>query len=88
MAFLRGIGPEEVAGHMLAGQTPTHVLTEAPAGGSLGGIKLVTDSGWVAARPSGTEPIYKIYAESYVSTDHLKQLLSATQDLIERGGSR
>ena len=52
------------------------------AGAAIGGIKLSTENGWIAARPSGTEDIYKIYAESFVSAEHLTQLQSDAQAII------
>lgn len=85
IAYLRDIKAADVSGGELAGRPITHALTDAPSGGALGGIKLVTDSGWVAARPSGTEPIYKIYAESFVSPQHVQQLLESARQLLEQG---
>lgn len=61
----------------LAGEPVTGILTKAPANDALiGGVKVVTDQGWFAARPSGTEPVYKIYAESFRGEDHLAQILA------------
>ena len=88
IAFLRDIGTADVEGADLAGRPISSALTEAPTGGSLGGIKLVTDSGWIAARPSGTEPIYKIYAESFISGEHLQSLLDSARTLLEQGVDR
>ena len=88
IALLRGITADDVAGGELAGRPITHALTDAPTGGRLGGIKLVTDHGWIAARPSGTEPIYKIYAESFVSPEHLQDLLDSAKVLLEQGVDR
>jgi phosphoglucomutase len=88
IAFLRGITADDVAGGELAGRPIAAALTDAPAGGSFGGIKLTTDHGWIAARPSGTEPIYKIYAESFVSPDHLQDLLDSARTLLEQGVDR
>ena len=85
IAFLRAISPDDVTGGELGGRPISSALTDAPAGGRLGGIKLVTDQGWIAARPSGTEPIYKIYAESFVSADHLHTLLDSARTLLEQG---
>jgi phosphoglucomutase len=88
IALLRHMTAEDVAGGELAGRPITSALTDAPTGGRLGGIKLVTDHGWIAARPSGTEPIYKIYAESFVSANHLQDLLASTRVLLEQGVDR
>jgi phosphoglucomutase len=88
IALLRGITPGDVSGGELAGRPITEALTNAPTGGGLGGIKLVTDHGWIAARPSGTEPIYKIYGESFVSPAHLTDLLESTRGLLEQGVDR
>jgi len=88
IGLLRGISAEDVAGGELAGTVITRALTNAPTGGRLGGIKLVTDRGWIAARPSGTEPIYKIYAESFVSAQHLDDLLGSARTLLEQGVDR
>jgi phosphoglucomutase len=60
------------------------VLTAAPGNGqSFGGIKVVTDNGWFAARPSGTEDVYKIYAESFRSENHLRQIQDDAQRAID-----
>lgn len=67
----------------LAGDDIVSAITEAPANGAaIGGLKVTTERGWFAARPSGTEPIYKIYAESSDSEAHLEQLLAEAQQLI------
>lgn len=67
----------------LAGDAVTGVMTKAPANGALiGGIKVTTANGWFAARPSGTEPVYKIYCESLVSAEHLELLAAEAQQLV------
>ncbi len=67
----------------LAGEPITAIMTTAPANGEpIGGLKVVTANGWFAARPSGTEPIYKIYAESFVSPAHLKQIQDEAQSIV------
>ena len=67
----------------LGGETVRTVLTTAPGNGqSLGGIKVVADNGWFAARPSGTEDVYKIYAESFKSEPHLRQIQQEAQAAI------
>ena len=59
------------------------MLTEAPGNGSpIGGLKVITANGWFAARPSGTEDVYKIYAESFRDADHLRQIQDEAQALI------
>ena len=68
----------------LAGDRITSVLTKAPGNNAaIGGIKVVTDNAWFAARPSGTEALFKIYAESFVSQAHLEQVLSEAQTMID-----
>jgi phosphoglucomutase len=67
----------------LAGEKITAVLTEAPGNGAaIGGLKVTTDSAWFAARPSGTEDVYKIYAESFRGADHLAQVQEAARDVV------
>ena len=69
----------------LAGSPITAVHTQAPGNGAaIGGIKVSTEQGWFAARPSGTEDIYKIYAESFAGENHLQQLIDEGQSLIKR----
>jgi phosphoglucomutase len=70
---------------LLAGETVTAVLDKAPGNGEpLGGVKVVSEGGWFAARPSGTEDIYKIYAESFRGEEHLQQVQSDAQAAITR----
>ena len=58
-------------------------MTNAPGNNeSIGGVKVTTKNGWFAARPSGTEDIYKIYAESFLSKDHLKQIIDEAQTIV------
>ena len=59
------------------------MLTAAPAGGALGGVKVVTATGWFAARPSGTEDVYKLYAESFTGTEHLERILAEAQQVVD-----
>jgi len=67
----------------LAGDPITARLTSAPGNGaSIGGLKVTTDNGWFAARPSGTEDVYKLYAESFKGPDHLTQIQSEAQDIV------
>ena len=68
----------------LAGEAIDRVLTEAPGNGaSIGGVKIETKNGWFAARPSGTEALYRIYAESFINQAHLQQLLAQAQALVD-----
>ena len=69
----------------LAGEAITAVLDHAPGNGAaIGGIKVVTSNGWFAARPSGTEDIYKIYAESFTGADHLQRILQEAQAIVDQ----
>lgn len=69
----------------LAGDAVVDMVTKAPGNDAIiGGIKVTTANGWFAARPSGTEPIYKIYCESFVSEEHLTQLAEEAQELVQR----
>lgn len=80
---LAGLSPSQVSATELAGQDITAKLTEAPGNGAaIGGLKVTTDDAWFAARPSGTEDVYKIYAESFVSQEHLEQVQNAARDVV------
>ena len=69
----------------LAGKPIVRVLVEAPGdGAAIGGIKLIAASGWFAARPSGTEDIYRIYAESFASAEHLQRILTEAQPVVDQ----
>ena len=82
-ARLQTLTPAAVKEEMLAGEPITAKLTRAPGNGAaIGGLKIVTPTGWFAARPSGTENIYKIYAESFTSEAHLDALVSQAQELV------
>jgi phosphoglucomutase len=82
-AALGALRPEMVKADSLAGEPITARLTEAPGNGaSISGLKVVTENAWFAARPSGTEDVYKVYAESFVSAEHLAQVQQAAQELI------
>ncbi|CAN5839377.1 phosphoglucomutase (alpha-D-glucose-1,6-bisphosphate-dependent) [soil metagenome] len=81
--LLAGLSPEQVKISTLAGEPITGKLTQAPGNDApLGGLKLVTESGWFAVRPSGTEDVYKLYAESFRGHDHLHQIQAQAQDLV------
>jgi phosphoglucomutase len=82
---LAQLSPEPFRNATLAGEPITEVLARAPGNDApIGGIKLVSASGWAAARPSGTEAIYKIYAESFRDSQHLQRLLAQTQEIVDR----
>ncbi len=82
---LETLSPEDVRLADLAGEKIQSLLARAPGnGGSIGGIKAVTENGWFAARPSGTEDIYKIYAESFRGADHLRRILEEAQAVVNR----
>jgi phosphoglucomutase len=82
-ARLGKLSPEEVRARDLAGEPIVAILTNAPGDGNpIGGLKVTTCNGWFAARPSGTENIYKIYAESFVSESHLREIQSEAQALV------
>ncbi len=81
----RSSSPDQVTASELAGEPIRRMLTTAPGNGApIGGLKVVTESGWFAARPSGTEEVYKIYAESYVGSDHLRRIQEEAQAIIRR----
>ena len=83
-ARLAKLSPDQLKSDQLAGEKITQVLDKAPGNGAaIGGIKAVAASGWFAARPSGTEAIYKIYAESFKSADHLQSLLKEAQSIVD-----
>ncbi len=79
---LKALSPAAVKAETLAGETIRARLTEAPAGGAIGGLKVTTDNGWFAARPSGTENVYKIYAESFKSQEHLDLLVKEAKAIV------
>jgi phosphoglucomutase len=82
-AKLQKLSPESVKESTLAGEAITEKLTRAPGNNAeIGGLKVVTKDGWFAARPSGTENIYKIYAESFVSEAHLGDIVSEAHEIV------
>jgi len=82
-ARLKKLAPNDVKATTLAGEEITARLTSAPGNGAeIGGLKVVTENGWFAARPSGTENVYKIYAESFISQEHLGEILSEAQEIV------
>lgn len=83
-ARLAALAASDVSATDLAGDPITAVLTEAPGNGApIGGLKVTTDRAWFAARPSGTEDVYKIYAESFAGDDHVALVLAQAQELVD-----
>ncbi|WP_349969127.1 phosphoglucomutase (alpha-D-glucose-1,6-bisphosphate-dependent) [Pseudomonas caspiana] len=83
-AALSKLSPDQVKSTELAGEAIQSVLSHAPGNNqAIGGLKVITENGWFAARPSGTEDIYKIYAESFVGEEHLKRLVAEAQVLVD-----
>jgi len=81
--MLKKLSPQQVRSAELAGEKIQSILTQAPGNGaSIGGLKVIAESGWFAARPSGTEDIYKIYAESFRGADHLRSILEEAQTIV------
>ena len=84
-AVLARLSPEEVSASQLAGDPVTAILTTAPGNGApIGGLKVMTEQGWFAARPSGTENVYKVYAESFRGEDHLERIIEEAQAVVGR----
>jgi phosphoglucomutase len=82
-AALARLSPDQVTARELAGEPLTGVLTTAPGNGApIGGLKITAEHGWFAARPSGTENVYKIYAESFLGEEHLERVIAEAQDLV------
>ena len=83
--ILAGLSAKDVKESKVAGEKITEILTTAPGTTDpIGGIKVLTKNGWFAARPSGTEDVYKLYAESFRDADHLKRIQSEARDIIQR----
>ena len=83
-AKLAALTPDDVTATELAGEQILDKLTEAPGNGAkIGGLKVTTESAWFAARPSGTEDVYKIYAESFKGPEHLKQVQAEAKALVD-----
>ena len=82
---LAALSPQRIDASELAGEKITAVLNKAPGNDApIGGVKIFAKSGWFAARPSGTEDIYKIYAESFVGEDHLRRILKEAQAIVDQ----
>lgn len=83
-AKLLTLAPQQVQSTQLAGEKILDILTHAPGNGApIGGLKVITENGWFAARPSGTEDIYKIYAESFRGEDHLRRIVEEAQAIVD-----
>ena len=81
---LANLSPEKVTASELVGDKITAKLTNAPCNqAAIGGLKVVTENGWFAARPSGTEDVYKIYAESFISEEHLEKIQAEAQAIVD-----
>lgn len=81
--ILSKLSPDQVKATELAGDKIVAMLTKAPGNGAvIGGLKVVTENGWFAARPSGTEDVYKLYAESFKGTEHLKKIQDEAQAIV------
>jgi len=81
--ILAGLSPQQVHSEQLAGERIEQILTQAPGNGApIGGLKVVAANGWFAARPSGTEDIYKVYAESFRGAEHLRRVLDEAQAIV------
>jgi len=81
--LLANLSPDQVRATTLGGDKITGILSHAPGNGAaIGGLKVMAENGWFAARPSGTEDIYKIYAESFKGEDHLQQIISEARTLV------
>ncbi len=82
-AKLKGLSAESVRSTTLAGEAILAKLTHAPGNGApIGGLKVVTENGWFAARPSGTEDVYKLYAETFRGIEHLQQIVAEAKSIV------
>jgi phosphoglucomutase len=82
---LKKLSPEQVTATLLAGEPILHKLTKAPGNGApIGGLKVIAQNGWFAARPSGTEDIVKLYAESFKDESHLQTILSEARAILDQ----
>ncbi|MEK9908000.1 MAG: phosphoglucomutase, alpha-D-glucose phosphate-specific, partial [Aquiluna sp.] len=80
---LSKLSERDISATKLAGESISKIETKAASGGSLGGLKVSTENSWFAARPSGTENVYKIYAESFNGSGHLEEVLSEAQSIVD-----
>ena len=84
-SILKKLSPDDVKESVLGGEPIVAILTNAPGNGAaIGGLKVIAKNGWFALRPSGTEPIYKIYAESFIGEDHLLQIQQEAQAMVAK----
>jgi phosphoglucomutase len=84
-AVLMKLSPGDVKASELAGDSIQSILAAAPGNGAaIGGLKVVTEHGWFAARPSGTEDVYKLYAESFRGSEHLRRIQEEAQALVRK----
>jgi phosphoglucomutase len=83
-AALQKLSPEQVSAKDFAGDPIEAMLTKAPNGAALGGLKVVTKRGWFAARPSGTENVYKVYSESFAGEEHLRRIQQEALELVSK----
>jgi phosphoglucomutase len=82
-AILQNLTPQMITAKTLAGEKITAILTNAPGNqAAIGGLKVITENGWFAARPSGTEEVYKIYAESFSGAEHLRRIQQEAQQIV------
>jgi phosphoglucomutase len=82
-SILKKLTPSQITTDTLAGEKITAILTNAPGNGAaIGGLKVTAENGWFAARPSGTEDVYKIYAESFKGKEHLEKIKSEAQEIV------
>ncbi len=83
-AALLSLTPEKVTMKTLAGDPIQQILTKAPANGApIGGVKVISENGWFAVRPSGTEDVYKLYAESFQGEEHLRRIQQDAKALVD-----
>jgi phosphoglucomutase len=84
-SILKKLSPDDVKESVLGGEPIDAILTNAPGNGAaIGGLKVIAKNGWFALRPSGTEPIYKIYAESFIGEEHLLQIQQEAQAMVAK----
>jgi phosphoglucomutase len=82
-SILKKLSPSQITTDTLAGEKIIAILTNAPGNGAaIGGLKVTAQNGWFAARPSGTEDVYKIYAESFKGKDHLEKIKLEAQEIV------
>jgi phosphoglucomutase len=83
-SILKNLTPQDIKATTLAGEEIESILTKADNGAAIGGLKVVAKNGWFALRPSGTEDVYKIYAESFIDKKHLKQIQEEAQEIVNK----